>query len=181
MLINLGFMKDNKMNYSGVLLFTKEITKYLRNSNVICVLYQGDGRAHILDKKEFTSDLVSNYNSAMEFIKEKLNTEYIINDAGPRKEFLELPESAIKEALINAFAHRDYFSTSPILVNIYKNSLEIVNPVVFDDSLTLKDLLSGTYPRNLFLFSNLERIDLVEKAGSGFLRIRDGIVLVIYS
>ena len=38
---NLGFIKDHKMNHSGALFFTKDITKYLRNSDVICVLYQG--------------------------------------------------------------------------------------------------------------------------------------------
>lgn len=42
-------------------------------------------------------------------------------------------------------------------------------------SITIEDLMRGSYPRNLFLFSCLERIELVEKAGSGILRIRDGL------
>ena len=41
-----------------------------------------------------------------------------------------------------------------------------------DLSLTVDDLMRGSYPHNMFLFSKLERIDLVEKAGSGFLRIK---------
>ena len=48
----------------------------------------------------------------------------------------------------------------------------IFNPIIMDLSLTVDDLMRGSYPHNMFLFSNLERIDLVEKAGSGFLRIK---------
>jgi len=48
----------------------------------------------------------------------------------------------------------------------------IFNPIIMDLSLTVDDLMKGSYPHNMFLFSNLERIDLVEKAGSGFLRIK---------
>jgi len=48
----------------------------------------------------------------------------------------------------------------------------ILNSVIMDLSLTVDDLMKGSYPHNMFLFSNLERIDLVEKAGSGFLRIK---------
>ncbi|MCK5177594.1 MAG: winged helix-turn-helix transcriptional regulator [Candidatus Aenigmarchaeota archaeon] len=172
LLTNLNFLRENKLNYSGVLFFSKDVTKYLRNAIIQCVFYQGSSRNTILDKKEFSGDLVSNYFKIMEYIKSHLNTEYLILDANPRKEILELPENAIKEALINAIAHRDYFSNAPILVNIYKDKLEILNPIIMDSSLELQDLLKGSYPKNLFLFSNLERIDLVEKAGSGFIRIK---------
>jgi len=85
---------------------------------------------------------------------------------------LELPEEALREALINSIVHRDYFSTAPILININIESVKFLNPVIMDLSLTVDDLMRGSYPHNMFLFSNLERIDLVEKAGSGFLRIK---------
>lgn len=38
-----------------------------------------------------------------------------------------------------------------------------LNPVIMDLSLTLDDLMRGSYPHDMFLFSNLECIDLVEK------------------
>ena len=61
-------------------------------------------------------------------IKSKLNTEYIIKTAGPREEKLELPEEALREALLNAIVHRDYFSNAEVQVYIFKDRLEIVNP-----------------------------------------------------
>lgn len=170
-LTNLNFLDQGKMNYSGALLFSKDITKYIRNATIQCVLYQGTGST-ILDKKEFSQDLVSNFEGAIDYLKSKLNTEYVIGDKY-RDEYLELPEEALREALINSIAHRDYFSNAPIFVNIHIDRVDFLNPVIMDSSLTLEDLMNGSYPRNLFLFSNLERIDLVEKAGSGFLRIKE--------
>jgi len=46
-----------------------------------------------------------------------------------KEEYLELPEKALGEALINAMAHGDYFSNAPILINIYIDSITILNPV----------------------------------------------------
>jgi len=168
---NLNFLVDSKLNYSGILLFSKDITKYLRNATIQCVLYQGTSST-IIDKKEFSKDLFSNFEDAINYIKSKLNTEYVIRTMY-REEYLELPESALREALMNSIVHRDYFSSAPILVNIYIDKIKFLNPVIMDLSLTVDDLIKGSYPRNLFLFSNLERIDLVEKAGSGFLRIKE--------
>ena len=170
LLSNLGFFRNNKLNYSGILLFSKDITKYLRNATIQCVLYQGTSST-IIDKKEFSRDLLSNFEDAIKYIKSKLNTEYVIKSTY-RDEYLELPEEALREALINSIVHRDYFSTAPILININIESVKFLNPVIMDLSLTVDDLMKGSYPHNMFLFSNLERIDLVEKAGSGFLRIK---------
>ena len=104
-------------------------------------------------------------------MKNKLNTEYVIKTE--REEYLELPEDALREAVLNAIAHRDYFSTSHIQINIYKNSVEIINPASYPRNITIKDLLSGSHPRNLFLFSMMQRANLVEKVGSGIKRIND--------
>jgi len=104
-------------------------------------------------------------------LKNKLNTEYVIKTE--REEYLELPEDALREAVLNAIAHRDYFSTSHIQINIYKNSVEIINPASYPRNITIKDLLSGSHPRNLFLFSMMQRANLVEKVGSGIKRIND--------
>ena len=170
-LMNLGLYKDEQMNYTGILLFSKDITKYLRNAVLGCVLYMGTGST-IINKTEFSGDLVGNFEEAIKHIKSKLNTEYVIGGMY-REEYLELPEKALREALINAMVHRDYFSNAPILINIHIDSIRILNPVRMNMSLTLDDLLKGSYPANPFLFGNLERIDLVEKAGSGFTRIRE--------
>jgi len=83
-----------------------------------------------------------------------------------------LPEEALREALLNAIVHRDYFSNAEIQVYIFKDRLEIVNPGGLVPGIRLSDLGKKSLSRNKLLFGMLSRMNLVEKAGTGILRIR---------
>jgi len=127
-----------------------------------------------LDHAIYQGSVTENYQSAISYLKSHLNTEYVIKD-GPREEILELPEEALREALLNALAHRDYRSTSDIQVHIFHDRIEISNPGGLVSGLRLKDLGRVSRPRNLLLFSLMARMDLVEHIGSGIKRIREAV------
>ncbi len=173
LLENFNLLKDDKVKNAGVLLFAKDISKFVNYATVRCVLFQGTGRTKILDMKVFSSDIYSNYLKSIEYLNEKLNTEYIIKGSGPRTEMLELPEGALKEALLNALAHRDYYKTTPIAVEIFFDRVDIVNPGGLVKGLSLKDLGKRSLPRNNLLFGLFQRMDLVEQAGTGIARIKN--------
>lgn len=63
----------------------------------------------------------------MAYLQAKLNTALIPNARG-RDERLELPSEALREALVNAIAHRDYRSTANMHVCVYRDRVEIVTP-----------------------------------------------------
>ena len=172
LLKNLRLIKNNQMKNAGVLFFSDDITKFFISATITCVLYQGKDKYKILDRKEFKSDIYSNYKNAMQFLSSKLNTEYIIK-GGPREEKLELPEQALREAILNAIAHRDYFSTAHIQIDVFKNRVEITNPGGLLGNLEVKDLYNRSISRNPLLFGLMQRMDLVEKIGSGLLRIKN--------
>jgi len=169
---NLFLLKNNYLKNAGVLLFCHRVTKFFMSATISCVLYQGDNKVKILDKKEFNADLYSNYENAITYLYSHLNTEYIIR-GGPREERLELPETALREAVINAISHRNYFSTSNIMINIFKDRVEIINPGGLIGNLKIKDLYKTSRPRNPLLFGLLQRMELVEKVGSGLIRIKN--------
>src|SRR3989338_2451946 len=168
---NLSLLEDGQMKNVGVLLFCKKITDFFPNATISCVLFQGDDKYKIIDQREFDSDLHTNYQNAFAYLRSKLNTEYIIR-GGPREEKLELPEEALREAILNAIAHRDYFSPANIQINIFKNRVEITNPGGLIGNITVKDLFERSIPRNHLLFGLMQRLELVEKAGSGLVRIQ---------
>lgn len=168
---NLSLLDGGQMKNAGVLLFCKKISEVLPNATVACILFQGDDKYKIIDQREFDGDLYSNYQNAFAYLKSKLNTEYIIR-GGPREEKLELPEDALREAILNAIAHRDYFSPANIQINIFKNRVEITNPGGLIGNITIKDLFERSIPRNHLLFGLMQRLELVEKAGSGLVRIQ---------
>ena len=169
---NLEILEGRHLKNAGVLLFCKTITKHIRQATIICSVFQGTDKYKIIDSKEFASDLYSNYTEALNYLKSKLNTEYIIK-GGPREEVLELPEEALREALLNAIAHRNYFMTASIQVYIFSDRVEFVNPGGLVSGFKLSDLGKRSMPRNILLFGLMQRMDLVERIGSGILRIHN--------
>lgn len=103
------------------------------------------------------------------YLLDKLNTEYIIKKE--REERLELPEEAIREAVINAMVHRDYYNEAHVQIDIYHNRIKISNygRLLFDK----KYLSTKSSPRNPLLMDLLLRAGYVEKVGSGIKRIKN--------
>lgn len=167
LLRNLSLKDNESLNNAGVLFFCKDVRRFFLNATVVCVLYKGSSEVDILDRKEFTGDFLSNYHNTLNYLYNKLNTEYIIKKE--RTERLELPEEALREVLINAMVHRDYFSTAHVQVDIYHDRVEISNPgnLLFDK----KYLGKKSVPRNPIMMDLLLRADYVERIGSGIKRI----------
>ena len=138
-----------------------------------CFLYQGNDKYKILDNKDFKSDLLRNYDNAIKYLQANLHTEFIIGKE--REEKLEIPLVALREALINALVHRDYFATPSIYVNIFQDRVEIVNAGGLPKRISVNDLYLSSRPRNHLLFEIFQRLGLVERAGSGLMRINDSL------
>ena len=132
----------------------------------------GADKVRILDRRDFHSDVYSMIDEVVAWILSKINVEYIIKHV-KREERPELPEEAIREAVVNALAHRDYRSTANVQVHIFKDRLEIVSPGGLPAGMTEVDLGIKSVPRNPLLFGILHRMEAVEKIGSGIRRIRD--------
>ena len=69
--------------------------------------------------------------------------------------------------------HRDYNSSGVVQIDIFKDRIEVYNPGGLIDGLKKEDLGKfGSRPRNLFLFSMLDKMNLVDNIGSGIKRVR---------
>lgn len=170
-LTNLSLLDGVYLKNAGVLFFCHRITKFFFSGIITCVLYEGTSKKTILDKKDFDADLFSNFENAFTYVCSKLNTQYIIQKE--RLERLELPKDALREAIINALAHRDYFSQGHIQMDIFFDRVEISNPGGLVSGLTKADLGKWSMPRNPLIMDLLLRMRLVERIGSGIKRIRE--------
>ncbi len=171
MLKNLFLLDGEHIKNAGVLFFCRRVTKFFFGAVITCVLYRGTSKTTILDKKEFNADILSNYDNALTYLVSKLNTNYIIKRE--RTERLELPEEALREAIVNAVVHRDYFSTGHIQIDIFLDRIEISNPGGLVKGLTKKDFGKVSLPRNPLIMDLMLRVNKVERIGSGIGRIRD--------
>jgi len=174
-LINLGIAekRENKLllNNAGILLFAKDPARFFRQNFVTCVLYKGKEKVDVIDRKDFKQNLLENYEDTFAFLKQHLRLGYEIKGYGPRKEIPEIPYEALREAVINATIHRDYFDDSfGIFVEIFDNRVEITDrgKLLFDK----KELGKVSAPRNPIIFDMFHRLNLIEKIGSGINRIK---------
>ncbi|MCQ2534304.1 MAG: putative DNA binding domain-containing protein [Clostridia bacterium] len=82
---------------------------------------------------------------------------------------------AFREALINAYSHRDYSKMGRVRVAISDEGLTIANPGGFVEGVSIKTLLTAEpHGRNPQLADALKRIGLAEKTGRGIDRIFEG-------
>jgi ATP-dependent DNA helicase RecG len=138
-------------------------------------LYKGITKVHILDAQRYNSDIVRNIDNAVLFLKRNLRTRYEIKTIR-RKEILELPEIALKEAVVNAVCHRNYFEKGAnIMVEIFDDRVEITSPGGAPSGISNQNFGRISIRRNPIIASLLHRIDYVEKMGTGIGRIREAV------
>ncbi len=176
-LCNLGVaMRKGKrliFNNAGVLFFAKKPTNFIRQAQVTCLLLAGLDKVHILDRKDLADNLMENVQQAMIFLKRHLSLRYKIEKL-KREEILELPEAALREAVLNAVTHRDYHERGAcVMVEIYRDRVEISDPGGLPPGLKKSELGHKSVHRNPLIADLFQRIGEVEKVGSGIRRMRD--------
>jgi predicted HTH transcriptional regulator len=92
----------------------------------------------------------------------------------------EYPVAALREALVNAVAHRSYEDRSrKVLLRIFSDRVEISSPGYPPRPLTLAKLRRGGYrpcSRNPLIAQTLATLGLMEQRGSGFARMREAML-----
>ncbi len=87
----------------------------------------------------------------------------------------EFDKRALREAIVNAFSHRDYSKMGRVRVAVTDEGLTIANPGGFIEGVTIKNLLTAEpHGRNQLLADALKRVGLAEKTGRGIDRIFEG-------
>lgn len=170
---NLQIFDSQSMPTSGGVLFFCECPeKYFFQAVLRCVMFKGEDKILIIDDKTFGGPLVRQYHQAMQWLQSKLEVRYEISGAGPRKEIWEIPMAALKEAVVNALAHRDYYERgATVTIEMFDDRVEITNPGELLP-VVARNFGRKSLSRNPLLFSLLNRMRLVEHIGSGIPRMR---------
>ena len=84
----------------------------------------------------------------------------------------DYPDFSIREALLNAVIHRDYYFNGSILLSIFDDRIEINSMGGLVSTLSLKDIYNGvSESRNPNFAEVFHRLDYVENYGTGVGRI----------
>lgn len=158
---------------AGVLFFARNVRHFFNQAYITCLLAKGTSKADILDRKDFDGGMVADIEDAMRFIERNTRTAWRIEKI-QREDIPEYPMKALREAIINAVMHRDWFMEGAnVFVEIYTDRIEISSPGGLPKGMKLSDLGHKSVRRNALIADLLHRIDFIEKAGTGIKRIRD--------
>lgn len=173
---NLKLQDQNAAFKNGaVLFFGKEPQEHIDTAVVRCVSFDGKDKRYIVDDKTFTGPLYVQYKKAIQWLKNKLDVRYDIEGTtGPREEVWEIPQTAFKEVIVNALAHRDYYDRgATITIELFDDRVEIANPGGLVSAVSSKDFGKRSHSRNPLVFGLFARMRMVEQIGSGIGRIKD--------
>ena len=156
----------------GILAFGKTPQGYpqTRKFKLICVAYESTDRASqpflVSDSAGCLDDQI---NRALGWLK-GLGRFETYRDMHREDRFL-LPQEALREALVNAVAHRDYAITgSPILFDVFSDRVEITSPGTLPNHMRIESVRMGGYPRsrNESLAHFMAVMGFMEQRGRGW-------------
>ncbi len=137
--------------------------------------YATDKKVTFTDLKLIEGNIYNLVDDALDYVMNHINWR---SEIGSRKrnDIPEIPERAIREIIVNAFAHAEYSTLPEIEIGIHPGRIEIYNPGTFPDELTPLDFISKnlpSYKRNRLILDVLFRSRDVEKSGTGFQRVNE--------
>ena len=139
-----------------------------------CALFKGTEKVHVLNRKDYNEDLISNIDNAMVFLKQHVPVRYEMTGGPRRREPPEVPFDALREAVINAVVHRDYLEKGArVMVEMFDDRIEIYNPGGLVKGLDPSEFGRKSVLRNPLLASMLDRIEYIEKWVQVLRRCRD--------
>lgn len=159
--------------YTGMLLIGKQekLREYMPTAESAFLMMNG---TEVSTNETFYLPLLSAIERLLDFVNAR-NPEQEMEMGMFRISIPEFDKRAVREAVVNAFSHRDYTRLGRVLVRMDTDGLTITNPGGFIEGVTIQNILNvEPHGRNPVLADALKRIGLAERSGRGVDRIYEG-------
>lgn len=167
---------------AGLLLFGRDPQRFLPQSGAVLVHFAGttaggrDGQPGYSRREEVGGPVGRVIERLWELIQEEMRHASVINGLR-REEQPEYPLPAVREAVVNAVAHRDYrLAGRRIEVRMFDDRLEIISPGGLPGHITLDNIVEEHFSRNPRLVKGLYYWGFIEELGLGIDRMIDEMV-----
>ncbi|GAB4514884.1 MAG: ATP-binding protein [Anaerolineae bacterium] len=158
---------------AGILLFGRYPQSFLPQSGLVFVKFIGKeprgpgGSPGYGRREEITGPLPRLIDRAWQVIREEMRVEAVVRGL-KREERPEYPLPAVREALINAVAHRDYrIPGRRIEVRMFDDRMEVQSPGGLPGFITLDNIVDEHYSRNPLIVNGLFQWGYIEELGLG--------------
>lgn len=173
LLENLKLIEGDYLKRAAILLFHPDPEKFITGAyikigyfeNEADLIFQDEVHGNLFEQVEKTVDLLFT-----KYIKALISYEGI-----HRVETYEYPKEAVREALLNAIAHKDYSGLTPIQIRVYKDKIMIWNEGHLPENWTVSNLLKShsSRPYNPDIANAFFHSGYVESWGRGISKMTE--------
>lgn len=173
LLNNLKLTEDNCLKRAALLLFHPDPEKFVTNAYVKIGYFESDSDLRFQD--EVHGNLFEQVEKTMDLLFTKYIKAMISYDGIYRIETFEYPKEAVREALHNAIAHKDYTGATPIQISVYKDKIMIWNFGELPANWTIDTLQKkhSSIPHNPDISNAFFRIGYIEAWGRGIRKMNE--------
>lgn len=170
-LTHLNLFANGRITNAALLLFGKKPQRFFITSEIKCAHFHGTEIVKPIPSYQvYKGDVFELVDQAVDFVLSKIDLsvgERIESNQAPVN--YEIPVAAVKEAIVNAVAHRDYTSNASVQVMLFKDRLEIWNPGILPFGLTTVKLREAhpSIPGNPLLAEPMYLAGYIERMGTG--------------
>lgn len=173
--LRLAVISEEKLvpTFTGMLLLGKKekIMEHIPTAEAGYTAFRG---TEVTTNESFFLPLLTAIEKIFAFLEAR-NSEQEMEVGLFRISIPDFDKRAMREAVVNAFAHRDYTRMGRVLIRLDDDGLSISNPGGFIEGVTVENILSvEPHGRNPALADALKRIGLAERSGRGVDRIFEG-------
>ena len=167
LLQNLRLMEGEFLKRAALLLFHPDPEKYVTGAYIKIGFFESD--ADLIYQDEVHGNLFEQIETTIDLLFTKYIKALISYEGISRVETYEYPKDAVREALLNAVAHKDYSSGATIQISVYDDKLMIWNAGQLPKDWTVETLLRkhASNPYNPDIANALFRSGYIESWGRG--------------
>ncbi len=168
---NLRLTEKPYLKRATVLLFHPDPEKFFTGAYIKIGYFQTD--TELIFQDEVKGNLFEQVEKTIEILFTKYIKAIISYEGIHRVETYEYPKDAIREAILNALAHKDYSVGIPIQISVYDNKLMVWNYGQLPEDWTIENLMQkhSSIPYNPDIANAFFRAGLVESWGRGTIKI----------
>jgi len=179
LLENLELTENGNLKRAAVLLFHPKPEKFVTGSFIKIGYFEND--ADLIFQDKVRGNLFEQVEKTIDLLFTKYIKAIISYDGIYRVETYEYPKEAVREALHNAIAHKDYASAPPIQISVYKDKIMIWNFGQLPENWTMEKLTTSKHPSmpyNPDIANAFFRIGYIEAWGRGFSKMTNQCISV---
>ena len=164
----LKLTSNGKLLNTAVILFAKKPQVFFPNARLRCAVFGTEDTSFTIDMQDFEGDLFYLIGKAEGYILKNIHIGMKL-DGLKRIDVPEIDKGAFREAIINAFCHRDYREFDSVNIAVFKDRVEIRSPGLLYGGLTIKTIRTKMVSerRNELIAEMFHRVHFIEKWGRG--------------